>query len=266
MLFAFYLSLFQVTGTGGQPKFIGITNYLDLLHDDLFIKSLLNTSYFALGSIFIITPAALLLALLLYSRWLKGREFFRLLFFSPNITSGVVVAIIFSLVFNEKYGLLNYYVLQPLGIPPVRWLLDSNFVMPSILILGLWRWTGINALYFMAGLQNISPEIQEAALIDGANSRQAFRYITLPLLRPTLVFVLTFAIIGSYNVFTEPSLLTNAEGGPNGAGLFITMYLFLSGFRFLKSGYAAAIGYALALIILLLTLIQLRITGLFRED
>lgn len=266
VLFAFYLSLFQVVGIGSQPKFIGLSNYVDLINDDLFIKSLLNTSYYALGSIFIIAPAALILGLILYTRWLKGREFFRLLFFSPNITSGVVVAIIFGLVFNYEYGLLNNYVLQPLGLPPVRWLLDSAFIMPSIIILGLWRWTGINALYFMAGLQNISPEIQEAARIDGASRWQEFRYITFPMLRPIVIFVLTFAIIGSYNVFAEPSLLVGPQGGPNSAGLFMTMYLYLNGFRFLKFGYAAAIGYALALIILVLTVIQLRITGVFRED
>ena len=138
--------------------------------------------------------------------------------------------------------------------------------MPAIIILGIWRFTGINALYFMAGLQNISEEVREAAMIDGANRWQVFRYITLPLLRPVMVFVLTFAIIGSYNLFAEPSILVGAQGGPDNAGLFMTMYLYLTGFRFLKFGYASAIGYALAIIILVLTLIQLRVMGIFRED
>jgi ABC-type sugar transport system permease subunit len=178
----------------------------------------------------------------------------------------VVVAIIFGLVFNYEYGLINNYLLKPFGLESVRWLQEPVYIMPAMIILGLWRYTGINALYFMAGLQNISPEVKEAAIIDGASRWQAFRFVTLPLLRPVMIFVMTFAIVGSYNLFGEGAVLVGAEGGPSNAGLFMTMYLYLTGFRFLKFGYAAAIGYALALIILVLTLIQLRILGVFRED
>ena len=212
------------------------------------------------------SPAALGLALVLFMRSLRGREFFRLFFFSPNITAGVVVGIIFTLVFSAEYGLFNNYILKPLGLPAIRWLQDPQWIMPAIIIVGLWRYTGINALYFMSGLQNIPEEVREAASIDGANRWQVFRFVTLPLLRPILVFVLTFAIIGSYNLFAEPSILVGAQGGPNNAGLFMTMYLYLTGFRFMKFSYAAAIGVALAVIILTLTLIQLRLLGVFRED
>lgn len=266
VVWAFYLSLYQQVGLGSAPRFVGIDNYIKLLSDDLFMKALVNTSYYAAGSIFLIVPAALGLGLILYLRELHWREFFRLFFFTPNITSGVVVAIIFGLVFNHEYGLLNNYLLKPMGITPIRWLQEPGYIMPAIILLGLWRYTGINALYFMAGLQNISPEVKEAATIDGASRWQAFRFVTLPLLRPVLIFVMTFAIIGSYNLFGEAAVLVGSEGGPSNAGLFMTMYLYLTGFRFLKFGYAAAIGYGLALIILLLTLIQLRILGIFRED
>ncbi|HQY93655.1 sugar ABC transporter permease [Caldilinea sp.] len=266
VLWAFYLSFFQQVGIGSEPKFIGLGNYLNLFEDETFLKALFNTSYYALGSIFVIVPVALLLALVLFRRTLPGREFFRLFFFSPNITAGVVVGIIFTLVFGAEYGLINNYLLKPLGLPAVRWLQDPAWIMPSIIIVGLWRYTGINALYFMAGLQTISMEVREAATIDGANRWQVFRFVTLPLLRPTLVFVLTFAIIGSYNLFAEPSILVGAQGGTNNAGLFMTMYLYLTGFRFLKFGYAASIGYALAVVILLLTLLQGRLLGIFQED
>lgn len=266
VVWAFYLSLYQQVGIGSAPRFVGVDNYVKLLSDDLFVKALSNTSYYAAGSIFIIVPAALGLGLVLYIRELRWREFFRLLFFSPNITSGVVVAIIFGLVFNHEYGLINNYLLKPFGLTSVRWLQEPVYIMPAMIILGLWRYTGINALYFMAGLQNISPEVKEAAIIDGASRWQAFRFVTLPLLRPVMIFVMTFAIVGSYNLFGEGAVLVGAEGGPSNAGLFMTMYLYLTGFRFLKFGYAAAIGYALALIILVLTLIQLRILGVFRED
>jgi ABC-type sugar transport system permease subunit len=266
VLWGFYLSFFQQNGATSTPRFVALGNYAALLSDTLFGKALANTTYYALGSIFLIVPAALALALIFTQPWLRLREFFRLFFFVPNITSGVVVALIFSLIFNDQFGLLNTYILQPLGIAPVRWLRDAAWIMPSIILVGLWRYTGINALYFLAGLQNIPAEVREAAVIDGASKWQLFRYITLPLLRPVLIFVLTFAIIGSYNLFGEPALLVGIEGGSRNAGLFMTMYLYLTGFRMLKLGYAAAIGYALTLIIIVLAAIQLTLLGVFRED
>jgi arabinosaccharide transport system permease protein len=261
-----FLSFFTQNGALSAPKFVGLENYTDLFRDRLFRTALWNTTSYALASIFIIVPAALGLALILSRPTLRLREFFRLFFFTPNITSGVVVAIIFSLIFNQEVGLLNEWVLNPLGLPDVRWLRDAAFIMPAIVILGLWKFTGINALYFMSGLQNIPPEVREAAIIDGASRWQVFRFVTLPLLRPTMIFVLTFAIIGSYNLFAEPSLLVGLEGGTRNAGLFMTMYLYLTGFRQLELGYAAAIGYALTLIIIIVTMLQLRLMGLFREE
>jgi ABC-type sugar transport system permease subunit len=266
VFWALYLSFFKKSGVGSEARFIGLDNYLNLFTDPLFIKAVVNTSYYALGSIFVIVPAALGLALILFMRDLPWREFFRFFFFAPNITAGVVVAIIFRLVFELDYGLINNYILEPLGIEKVRWLRDARFIMPAVILMGLWRYTGINALYFMAGLQNIPTEVQEAAKIDGATRWQVFRHITLPLLRPVMIFVLTFAIIGSYNLFGEAAVLVGYEGGPRNAGLFLTMYLYRMGFRSLELGYAAAIGYALAIIILLLTLLQLRVMGMFRED
>ena len=267
VLFSLRLSFFRQQGINDDPRYIGLDNYANLLQDDLFIKSLLNTTYYALGSIFVIVPLALLLAVLLSLPKLRMREFFRLLFFTPNVTSGVVVGIIFGLVFNEQYGLINNFILQPLGLERVRWLRDPAWVMPAIIILGVWKFTGLNALYFMVGLQNVPPEFHEAALVDGANRWQVFRYVTLPLLRPVLAFVLSYAIIGSYNLFAEPvTLLSDTTGGPNNAGMTMTMYLYNTGFRELKLGYAAASGYALALIIVVLTVIQLFLVRAFRED
>jgi len=267
VLVSLRLSFFRQQGINDEPRFVGLQNYTDLLQDDLFIKSLINTTYYALGSLLIIVPLALLLALLLSIPKLRLREFFRLFFFTPNITSGVVVGIIFGLVFNEQYGLINNLILQPLGMEPVRWLRDPGWVMPAIIILGIWKFTGINALYFMVGLQNVPPEYREAALVDGANRWQVFRYVTLPLLRPVLAFVLSFAIIGSYSLFAEPvTLLGDTTGGPNNAGMTMTMHLYNTGFRELKLGYAAANGYALAVIIVVLTVIQVVLVRAFRED
>ncbi len=250
-----------------DPRFIGFDNYVRLVTKDaLFIKALINTTYYALGSILIIVPLALLLALILHSPKLRLREFFRLLYFTPNITAGVVVGIVFSLVFEEQYGLINNLVLAPLGLENVRWLREPRWIMPSIIILGTWKWTGINALYFMVGLQNIPPELKEAARVDGATRWQVFWHVTLPMLRPILAFVLTIAIIGSYNLFAEPAILVGSTGGPNNAGMTMTMYLYNRGFREVKMGYASAIGYSLAVIILVLSLIQLFLIRAFRED
>lgn len=266
VLWALYLSFFQQIGIGAPAKWVGLGNYIKLLSDDRFIKGVINTTYYAAGSLFLILPAALLLGVVFNMRDLRGSTFFRLFYFTPNITSGVVVAAIFGLVFDTEYGLLNNWLLAPLGLPKIRWLQDAVFIMPAIIVLGLWRYTGINALYFLAGLQNIPHELNEAAQIDGATRWQVFRHVTLPLLRPVILFTVVIAIIGSYNLFGEPFLLVGAEGGPRNAALFITMYLYLNGFRYMKFGYASAIGYALTIIILVLSLIQLRLLGAFRED
>ena len=261
------LSFYRHVGIDAESRFIGFDNYVRLFtRDDLFIKSLVNTTYYALGSILIIVPLALLLALILHMPQLRFREFFRLFFFTPNITSGVVVGIIFGLVFEEQYGLINNLLLAPLGVEPVRWLRSPNWVMPSIILLGVWKFTGLNALYFLVGLQNVPPSLKEAARIDGANRFGVFRHVTLPMLRPVLAFVLTFAIIGSYNLFAEPVTLVGESGGPRNAGLTMTMYLYNRGFRELKMGYASAIGYSLAVIIVFLTVIQLYLTRALKDD
>jgi len=265
VLHAFYLSFFKQTGIGTRKAFIALGNYGKLFQDDRFLHSVLVTTYYAAGSVFVIVPLALLLALVLSAKFLKLKGFFRLLFFVPLLTSSVVVAIIFSLVFNERYGLLNNWLLAPLGLSPVRWLLDPRWVMPSIIFVGIWRWTGINSLYFLAGLQGIPDELKEAAVIDGASRWQVFRHITLPLLRPVTLFVVVLAIIGSYNLFGEPYVLLGQETGPSDSGLFMTIYLYLTGFRFLNFGYAAAIAYAMMVIILVWSLLQLRLFGVFRE-
>lgn len=266
VIWAFYLSFFQQIGFGGDSDFIGFSNYIRLAGDPVFIKSLVNTTIYAIGSFFIILPIALVLALVLNTKGLFWSNGFRLLYFTPFITSGVVVAIIFRLVFEYEYGIINNWLLQPFGIASLRWLKSPDLILPAIIILGIWRFSGINALYFLAGLQRIPSEIIESAQLDGANGWQLFRNITLPLLRPILIFVTVSAIIGSYNLFGEPFLLVGGEGGARNAGLFMTMYLYLNGFRYMKFGYASAIGYTITIIILVLSLLQLRMLRVFQED
>ncbi|MFS8571905.1 MAG: sugar ABC transporter permease, partial [Clostridia bacterium] len=214
-------------------------------------------------SVFLLSPLALLLALALNAKWLKLKGLFRVAFFVPVITSEVVVALMFALVFDQDFGLLNAG-LRAIGLSAIPWLRSPAWAMPSIILLGVWIWLGLNALYFLAGLQNIDQEYYEAAAIDGANQFQLFRYITIPLLKPVILFVVIQAIVGSYQLFTQPWVLTG--GGPQDATLTITMYLYLQAFRFFNMGYASAIGYALVVIILTLSLIQLVAFGTFRRE
>lgn len=260
------LSFYTERGADSSPTYVGLANYRTLLGDPNFAKGLFNTTYFALGSLLIIIPLALSLALLLRTKGLLLREFFRLSFFLPNAISGVVVAIVFRLVFDQEFGLLNNWLLSPLGLPKVAWLTDPNFIMPSIIILAVWQFTGLNALYFMTGLQQQDPSLHEAAHVDGAGPWQRFRFVTLPLLRPTMVFVITFAIIGSYQLFAQPVALVGDAGGTNRAGLTVTMYLYQTAFSNLDFGYGAAIGYAIAVIIVVLSVLQMWIQGFFRKD
>jgi ABC-type sugar transport system permease subunit len=260
------MSFYTERGVDTSAEFTGLDNYATLVRDPTFYKALVNTSYYALGSILIIVPLALSLALLLRTRGLLLREFFRLSFFLPNAISGIVVAIVFRLVFDQEYGLLNNWLLAPLGLPKVAWLADPAFIMPSIILLGIWQFTGLNAIYFMVGLQNQDPGIHEAATVDGAGPWQRFRYITLPLLKPTTVFVVTFAIIGSYQLFAQPVALVGEGGGPNRAGLTLTMYLYETAFTNLDLGYGAAIGYAITVIIVVLSVLQMWAQGFFRKE
>lgn len=262
VIYSFILSFYDARGLGART-FTGLENYRELLIDPRFRKAVVNTTYYAAGSVFFLSPLALLLALALNTAWLKLKGLFRVAFFIPVITSEVVVAVMFTLVFEQDYGLLNA-LLRSIGLDPIPWLRSPAWAMPSIILLGVWIWAGLNALYFLAGLQNIDQEYYEAAAIDGANSLQLFRYITVPLLKPVILFVVIQAIVGSYQLFTQPWILTS--GGPQDATLTVTMYLYLQAFRFFNLGYASAIGYALVVIILTLSLIQLIGFGTFRRE
>lgn len=260
------LSFYTERGADSSATFAGLDNYRTLVHDPNFATGLFNTTYYALGSLLIIIPVSLCLALLLRTKGLIAREFFRLSFFLPSAISGVVVALVFRLVFDQDFGVLNNWLLGPLGLPKVAWLSDPSLIMPSIIILGIWQYAGLNALYFMTGLQAQDPSLHEAAHVDGASAWQRFRFVTLPLLRPTMVFVITFAIIGSYQLFAQPVALIGEAGGTDRAGLTLTMYLYQTAFSNLDFGYGAAIGYAVALIIVILSVLQMWIQGFFRRD
>lgn len=259
---SFMLSFYDAPGLG-SPHFIGLSNYRSLLSDHRFWRAVLNTVYFAGGTLVIQLPLALLLALVLNSPRVRARGLYRLAFFLPYVTPAVVVAFMFTLMFNTKYGVINA-VLGAVGLGSVSWLGSPTAAMPALIILGLWTWIGANSLYFLGGLQNISRELIESARIDGATSRQIVFRIVLPLLRPVVLFVFTLGLVGSFQLFTQPFVLTG--GGPQDATLTITMYLYEKGFRDFDMGYASAVGYALVILVGIATLLQLKVIGGVRED
>ncbi|MXX04263.1 MAG: sugar ABC transporter permease [Gemmatimonadetes bacterium] len=252
------LSTYSVRGMQNQT-FVGLENIERLIADPLFWTALWNTAYFAAGSLLLQLPVALALALLLSNARLKGRNLFRLSFFSPVLISGVFIAVIFYLLYDRRYGLVN----RLLG-SEIPWLQDPDLVMPALVLAGVWRWAGFNMVYFLAGLQSIRQELYEAAAVDGAGPWQSFVHVTIPALKPVIAFVVITSMIGSFQLFDLPYVLT--EGGPGNASMTMVMYLYKHGFEFINLGYAATIGWALAVIIGIISIIQVRFFGVFREN
>ncbi len=252
------LSTYSVRGMQNQT-FVGLENIERLIADPLFWTALWNTAYFAAGSLLLQLPVALALALLLSNARLKGRNLFRLSFFSPVLISGVFIAVIFYLLYDRRYGLVN----RVLG-SEIQWLQDPDLVMPALVLAGVWRWAGFNMVYFLAGLQSIRQELYEAAAVDGAGPWQSFVHVTIPALKPVIAFVVITSMIGSFQLFDLPYVLT--EGGPGNASMTMVMYLYKHGFEFINLGYAATIGWALAVIIGVISIIQVRLFGVFREN
>jgi ABC-type sugar transport system permease subunit len=262
---AFRLSFFEQTGIS-TPKFIGLDNYRALFTDERYLKALRNTTLYALASVCILSPLALAVALAVRSFIVPSpnlQSFYRAAFFLPYITSFVVIALMFGLVFDTNYGLLNSF-LDSVGLPTPNWLRSERLALPSIILVAIWTFLGLNSLYFLAGLQNIPDDLSEAAFLDGATRSQVFWHVTLPLLRPTILFVLVQATIFSFQIFEIPFLLT--RGGPSDASLTLAIYLYDVGFQQFEQGYASAIGYSLAVISMVLAGIQLLLFRAFADD
>ena len=264
---SFYLSFHKQQGIS-TPTFIGLDNYINLVADPRFKQSLLNTTVYALGSLLLQIPLAFILAVVVNSKlvpWRNAKSFYRLSYFVPLLTSAVIASLMFSILYDYNSGLINSYLMRVFGEEAkVGWVRNASVVKFSIILLLIWRFTGINSLYFVAGLQNIPKELEEAAAIDGANWWQVLVGITIPLMRPVILFVTVTAINGSYQIFAEPYLLTG--GGPRDQSLSIVQYLYNTGFSYFNLGYASSIGYTLVTIIVILAILNLRFFGAFRED
>ncbi len=263
IVFSLFLSLNRWSGGGAPLRFVGLKNYIFLFGDKDFQASLLNTLYFCGGFLAVMLPLALFLALLLNIAFLRLKGFFRSVFFSPMVMSKVVVAMIFFLILDDRGGLLAF-MFDKVGLVFPNLLASKRLVMPTIISLSLWRTTGVYMLFFLAGLQGISPEIYEAARMDGANNLQTFLYITLPQLRNAAIFIVTIALINSINIFDSPYLLTG--GGPGNASMTLALNLFRQSFTHYRFGIGAGVSAVLLVIILIFTLFFLIITGAFKME
>jgi ABC-type sugar transport system permease subunit len=235
--------------------FVGLKNFRDLLGDRFFWIAMRNTFVFAIASVALQLPLSLGLAMVLNRPGLKGRALFRLIFFSPSLVGIVFVAMMFALMFHERDGLVNAVLrtLIPHFPPEFPWL--QLYVMPALILAGLWMSVGFNMIYFLAALQSVSQESLEAADVDGANRWQKFRHVILPSIAPVAGFVTLFSLIGSFQLFELPFILLNGPG-PENRGLTVVMYLYQYGFEIGDLGYASAIGWTLALILVGFAVLQ----------
>ncbi len=258
ILFSIVLSFQDWNGAPGAQQFVGLDNYNRLFKDNLFWESMLNTALIFVMHFPVMMGAGLGLAVILNQNLLRFQGLWRALIFLPQLTSMVAAGITFRLIFEGQSGIANRLI-GYFGIAPVPWLDDVWWARVSISILLVWAWTGYQMVLFLAALQNIPPELNEAAMVDGANRWQVFWNITLPFLRPVMIFMLTVSVIGTFALYTEPTILTG--GGPIHSTTTPTMEISGQAFANLKYGYAASLSYAYFAVVVVATVIQNRLTA-----
>ncbi|MEA5515240.1 sugar ABC transporter permease [Nodularia sp. UHCC 0506] len=259
IVYAVFLSLHKVQLLGGiDYDFIGFRNFTRLVEDERVGIALRNTAEY----VAIVVPTQTILALLLavtLNSGIRGKNSWRILFFLPTVTSSAVLTLIFMWIYNTD-GLLNH-VLAFLGLPTYNWLGDPAVALRGIMIMNIWSTAPFYMVIYLAALQDIPQKLYEAAELDGANWWQQFIYITIPLLKPVTFFVVAIGIIGTFQLFDQSYIFSGGTGGPNNATLTMVLLIYQAVFRNLQMGYAAAIAFLLALIIIAVTLIQQRIFG-----
>ena len=258
ILYVLYLSLFRVDLLAGTWTFAGLDNYRYLLEDVKVRYALRNTITYAAVVVPTQTVIALLLAAIL-NTGIRGREFFRVVYFVPTVTSSAVLTLIFVWMYS-KTGLLNA-ILNRLGLPGYDWLNDPRIALVSIMIMNIWSTVGQYMVIFLAALQDIPRTLYEAARVDGAGWWPQLRYVTLPMLKPATNFVVIMGIIGTFQLFDQAFIFSDGSGGPNNATLTMVLYIYQNAFRNFDFGYAGALSFVLALIIMIGTVLYRALAG-----
>ncbi|EOB1289336.1 carbohydrate ABC transporter permease [Listeria monocytogenes] len=260
ILLAFVISFTDIDLVGladySKINFVGVDNYVNIMQDPVFLKSIFNTLFYVIIGVPLVIVCSLGIALMINFSQAKIFHFFRLIFYTPSITNVVAVAVVWSYLYNPRFGLLNY-LLSFLDLGPVPWLQDPTIAKLSLIILAVWRAIGVNMIIFLAALQGIPREYYEAASLDGANSRQQLFKITVPMLRFAIFFVTVTTMIGWLQFFEEPFVMT--EGGPLDSTNSVALFIYQNGFQLSKFGYAAAGSFILFIAIIIITIIQFRI-------
>jgi multiple sugar transport system permease protein len=254
--FALSVTDFDIYSIGDPDlvRFVGAANYRTLFSEPLFWQALKNTLYFVLLGVPATMGIALAAALGVTSGVTRLKPVFRTIYFAPVVTTLVAVAVVWRYLYHPRFGLINGF-LGWFGVEPIAWLADPRWAMPAIVLLAVWKNFGYTMIIFVAGLQAIPEQLYEAARLDGASAWQRFRYITLPSLAPTTTFVAVITVIGYFQLFAEPYVMTSG-GGPVNATLSVVLYMFKEGFRWWNIGYAAAVAFVLFWIVLGVTLLQ----------
>ncbi len=256
-VWVFGLSLFRWDLIAANPAFVGLANFQRLLlRDDLWWQSVRQTVYYTAVSVPAGMALGLALALLLHAR-MPGRHLLRGAVFAPYVTPFVATIVIWQWIFNADYGVLNA-LLGGLHLPRPGWIRSPEWIMPALIVYGVWQHTGLNLVVYLAGLASVPADLQEAGRVDGAGPWNVFWRITWPLLSPTTYFLLFVNLVGSFKVFVPVYVFTTNTGGPNRAAETIGFYLYQQAFAFFHAGYAGAISVAFFVLILVLTGIQMR--------
>jgi arabinosaccharide transport system permease protein len=251
----------------GDIRFVGLENYRMLLNNSTLPIAIRNSVIYMVLTLALLIPFPLLFACMLNSKAMRGSGIFRAVLFLPLLCSVVVAGLTFRFMFNETdSALVNSLIINVLGGDKVRWVSLQWPAMIVLVTLASWRWTGINVIYFLSGLNSIPVELFEACEIDGANTWQRFRYLTVPLLKPTMIYVLTISIYGGLAMFAESQMIWAGKSSPNNIGLTIVGFIYQNGISQGNLGVASAIGMILLAVVLIINLVQLRISGILGTE